>query len=231
MTLSDSDRPDEMDTTPAAAPDEADPAMDAVADPGSSAKPEGDESAPVGDPAAAADDSAAAKEGDEGDENEDGAPSAAAPDDPVRELEAECDRLRERHLRLAADFDNFRKRTEERVRRRWDSAQADLVGKLLDPLDDLLRVTTLEPGSEANVEAIVEGIDLVERKFMRALQEAGVETVDPDGEPFDPNTMEAMMRLPAESDEMDDTVAQVLQRGYTLRGLLIRPARVSVYKS
>ncbi len=163
------------------------------------------------------------------DEDKNSDPDDDAPD-RTAELEAEHDRLRDRHLRLAADFDNFRKRTEERVRRRWDSAQADLVGKFLDPLDDLLRVTALEPGSEASVDSIVEGIDLVERKFMHALREAGVETVDPEDEPFDPNTMEAMMRVPADSDEMDDTVAQVFQRGYTLRGLLIRPARVSVFK-
>ena len=198
----------------------------AVADPDSGAAPDsspgdGADSAATGDPAP---DVRSDADEEDPDPREDDAP------DRIAELEAERDRLRERHLRLAADFDNFRKRTEERVRRRWDSAQADLVGKLLDPLDDLLRVTALEPGSEASVDSIVEGIGLVERKFMQALGEAGVETVDPAGEPFDPNTMEAMMRQPADSEEMDDTVAMVFQRGYTLRGLLIRPARVSVYK-
>ncbi len=149
----------------------------------------------------------------------------------ISELEAERDRLRDQHLRLAADFDNFRKRTEERLRQRWSRAQADLVGRFLDPLDDLRRVTALEPESTASVEAIVEGVDLVERKFFRALEEAGVEVVDPEGEGFDPNTMEAMMRVPTESEEEDDTVASVFQRGYTLKGLLIRPARVSVFKA
>lgn len=149
----------------------------------------------------------------------------------ISELEAERDRLRDQHLRLAADFDNFRKRTEERLRQRWSRAQADLVACFLDPLDDLRRVTALEPESTASVEAIVEGVDLVERKFFRALEEAGVEVVDPEGEGFDPNTMEAMMRVPTESEEADDTVASVFQRGYTLKGLLIRPARVSVFKA
>ena len=64
----------------------------------------------------------------------------------------------------------------------------------------------------------------------RHLRLAGVEVVDPAGEPFDPNTMEAMMRAPTESEEDDDTVAMVFQRGYTLKGLLVRPARVSVFK-
>ena len=145
-------------------------------------------------------------------------------------LRAERDWSRDQHLRLAADFDNYRKRTEDRLRQRWNSARADLVSHLLDPLDDLLRVTALEPET-ASVEAIVEGVDLVERKFFRVLEDAGVEIVDPGGEVFDPNTMEAMMRVPADSEDDDDVVAQVFQRGYTLKGLLVRPARVSVYKA
>ncbi len=150
--------------------------------------------------------------------------------DELDELRAERDRIRDRHLRLAADFDNYRKRAEDRLRQRWDRAQADLVSRLLEPLDDLLRVTALEPGN-ASVEAIVEGVDLVERKFFRVLEEAGVEVVDPRGEAFDPNTMEAMMRVPAGSDEDDDMVERVFQRGYTFRGQLVRPARVSVFKA
>ncbi len=160
--------------------------------------------------------------------------TAAAPEDaepdPVVELQAERDRLKDQHLRLAAEFDNYRKRTEDRLRQRLDRAQADLVSRLLEPLDDLLRVTALEPENKSSVDSIVEGVDLVERKFFRVLGDAGVEVVDPVGDPFDPNTMEAMMRVPAESEEDDETVATVFQRGYTLRGLLIRPARVSVFK-
>ncbi|MXW16290.1 MAG: nucleotide exchange factor GrpE [Gemmatimonadetes bacterium] len=154
----------------------------------------------------------------------------AAPDEDPRELRTERDQARDRHLRLAADFDNYRKRTEDRLRQRWDRAQADLVSRMLEPLDDLLRVTALEPES-ASVEAIVEGVDLVERKFFRVLEEAGVEVVDPGGEQFDPNTMEAMMRVPAGREEDDDLVERVFQRGYTFKGLLVRPARVSVYKA
>ena len=151
-------------------------------------------------------------------------------EDTVERLRTERDNSRDQHLRLAADFDNYRKRTEGRLRQRWNSARADLVSRLLDPLDDLLRVTALEPET-ASVEAIVEGVDLVERKFFRVLEDIGVEIVDPAGETFDPNTMEAMMQVPAESEDDDETVAQVFQRGYAMKGLLVRPARVSVYKA
>jgi molecular chaperone GrpE len=155
---------------------------------------------------------------------------AAEAADVIDRLRAERDRFRDQHLRLAADFDNYRKRTEGRLRQRWDRAQADLVSRLLDPFDDLLRVTALEPET-ASVEAIVEGVDLVERKFFRVLEDAGVEVVDPEGEGFDPNTMEAMMRVPAESEADDDVVERVFQRGYTFKGLFVRAARVSVFKA
>lgn len=171
--------------------------------------------------------------GEAGTTDEDGTTVAAEPMDEAdasERLRAERDRSRDQHLRLAADFDNYRKRTEDRLRQRWNSARADLVSHLLDPLDDLLRVTALEPET-ASVEAIVEGVDLVEKKFFRVLEDAGVEIVDPGGEVFDPNTMEAMMRVPADSEDDDEVVAQVFQRGYTLKGLLVRPARVSVYKA
>ena len=158
------------------------------------------------------------------------AAGAAGETDAVERIRAERDRFRDQHLRLAADFDNYRKRTEGRLRQRSDRAQADLVSRLLDPLDDLLRVTALEPET-ASVEAIVEGVDLVERKFFRVLEDAGVEVVDPQGEDFDPNTMEAMMRVPAESEADDDVVERVFQRGYTFKGLLVRAARVSVFKA
>ena len=114
----------------------------------------------------------------------------------------------------------------------WGRAQADLVGRLVEVLDDLQRVSALDPADEAvTVQSIVEGIDLVERKFVRKLEEAGAETVEPEeGEAFDPERMEAMMRVDDETGERDDQVAAVFQKGYLFKGHLVRPARVSVYK-
>jgi molecular chaperone GrpE len=143
-------------------------------------------------------------------------------------LREEFEGLNDRHLRLVAEFNNFRRRSEQERLGAWSRAQADLVGKYLDVLDDLQRVAELDL-SNATVEGIMEGIDLVERKFVRTLADAGVEMIDPAGEPFDPERMEAMMRVPAENDEQADTVAQVFQKGYALKGILVRPARVSVF--
>lgn len=148
----------------------------------------------------------------------------------VEKLRRELDELEDKHLRLVAEFTNYRRRTEQDRLSMWGRAQADLIGKFLEVLDDLQRVAELDLGN-ATVEAIMEGIDLVERKFGRLLEDSGVETIDPLGEPFDPEKMEAIMRMPAQTPEQDDTVAQVMQKGYALKGTLMRPARVAVYKT
>ena len=150
-------------------------------------------------------------------------------DGALAELRSEFDELNDRHLRLAAEFNNFRRRSEQERRESWSRAQADLLGRLLDVLDDLERVAALDTSS-ATVDAIMEGIDLVERKFVRALGETEVEIIDPAEQPFDPERMEALMRVATEDEDLDDHVAQVFQKGYELKGVLVRPARVSVYK-
>lgn len=148
------------------------------------------------------------------------------------ELQEEFQELNDRHLRLAAEFTNYRRRQETEMTQAWGRAQSDLVRRFLDVLDDLQRVSGLDPADDAvSVESIVEGVDLVERKFLRTLEDAGVEVLEPEGEPFDPESMEAMMRVPAESEDDDDLVAEVFQKGYVLKGHLVRPARVSVYKA
>ncbi len=151
----------------------------------------------------------------------------------LQALQEEFEGLNDRHLRLAAEFNNYRRRVETERVGTWDRAQADLVGRFLDVLDDLQRVALLDPADEAvTVQSIVEGIDLVERKFVRALEDAGAEVLTPDeGAAFDPEKMEAMMRVPVDESELDDTVASVFAKGYNFRGHLVRPARVSVNKA
>jgi molecular chaperone GrpE len=150
--------------------------------------------------------------------------------DEITKLTSDFEELTDRHLRLVAEFNNYRRRSEQERLGAWGRAQADVIGKFLDVLDDLNRVAQLDL-SNATVEAIMEGVDLVERKFVRMLGDAGVEVIEPEpGEPFDPERMEAMMRMPAESEKQDDTVAQVVQKGYALKGTLVRPARVAVFK-
>jgi molecular chaperone GrpE len=153
--------------------------------------------------------------------------------DQLDDVQREFDALNDRHLRLAAEFTNFRRRSETERVEAWGRAQADLVRRLLDVLDDLQRVSGLDPAEPSvTVDSIVEGVDLVERKFLRALQDAGAELVDPEeGTPFDPATMEAMMRVVTEDEEQDDQVARVFHKGCVFQGHLVRAARVGVYKA
>ncbi|HUH12697.1 MAG TPA: nucleotide exchange factor GrpE [Longimicrobiales bacterium] len=144
-------------------------------------------------------------------------------------LQEEIQALNDRHLRLAAEFDNYRKRVNRErddMRRR---SEAELAARLLDALDDLRRVSSFEAGS-TTVESLHEGVELVEKKLRRALEGAGLEPIDAEGEFFNPETMEAIMTAPAEHPEEDDVVDEVFQRGYRFHGILLRPARVRVKK-
>jgi len=131
------------------------------------------------------------------------------------------------YLRLAAEYDNFRKRTLKERTELWSKAQADLVQRLVDALDDLARFAHIEPSAET-AKTIHEGVDLVERKIWKELEAAGVRRVDQVGVPFDPSQHEAVTTAPASAPEEDHTVGAVLQAGYQLGGALIRPARVTV---
>jgi len=147
----------------------------------------------------------------------------------LEQVHEELKALEERHLRLAAEFDNYRKRNErERVEQRARS-QAQVVADLLEALDDLERVAHVDVES-ATVESLLEGVQLVERKLRRSLESAGLEVLEAEGEVFDPNTMDAMMTVPTPIEEEEDTVADVFQKGYRFKDVLIRPARVRVKK-
>jgi molecular chaperone GrpE len=132
----------------------------------------------------------------------------------------------DRYLRLAAEFDNYRKRVDRERADLWGRAQADLAGRLLDALDDLERVAQ----HVTEETPILQGVQLVERKLRQALETAGLEQVDADGASFDPNSMEAVAMVGTDVHEEDDTVSDVFQKGYFFKGMLIRPARVRVKK-
>jgi len=154
--------------------------------------------------------------------------AAAAVADDLARLEREAAELKDRLLRTAADFDNFRKRAAREKAETWGRAQADVIQKVLDSIDDLGRVAHLDP-AQTNAQALHEGVGLVERKLLKALEGVGLERLDPSGQAFDPNGHEAVMTTPAPTVEQDGHVAMVFQAGYRLNGYLLRPARVAVY--
>ena len=158
-----------------------------------------------------------------------GAPGALLeiPAEAVTRLEAELADSRDRHLRLAAEFDNFRKRVARERTETAVRAQAEVVVRLVDALDDLARFAHVDPG-ETTAKAIHDGVDMVERKFWKELSAIGLNRIDQVGVPFDPTIHEAVSTAPAAAPEQDHTVGTVLQAGYKLGNSLVRPARVLV---
>jgi molecular chaperone GrpE len=143
------------------------------------------------------------------------------------QLENEVAELKDRHLRLAAEFDNYRKRITKERADLTDRAQASFVAKLLDVLDDMDRLVASDPATPLPV--LREGLSAVDRKLWKDLEEAGVERIDPVGSTFDPSLHEAVSTIPAPDKSMDHTVSATFQPGYRFKGVLIRPARVQVY--
>lgn len=143
-------------------------------------------------------------------------------------LVQELQELQDRHLRLAAEFENYRKRTRRELAEMRLRAQADLVRCLLEVLDDLGRVAEATP--DATVESLQEGIALVELKMRRELDDAGLARIEAAGKRFDPTLHEAIVTRPVSEPEEDDLVSRVFLEGYTFGPILVRPARVEVSK-
>ncbi len=140
--------------------------------------------------------------------------------------------LREQLARLAADFDNFRKRESRERAEAWGRAKADLVEKLLPALDDLRRVAHPEaaeapPGSP--VRALLEGVALVERKLLEALNREGLREIEALDATFDPTLHEAILTQPTDDPLLVGRVAHVVEPGYRFGDRLIRPAKVVVW--
>jgi molecular chaperone GrpE len=146
---------------------------------------------------------------------------------PGSQVEHRLTEERDRYLRLAAEYDNYRKRTTKERSELYARAQAELVKQVLDPLDDLARFAHVDH-STADVQTIAQGAEMVEKKLLKAFVAAGLETIDPVNQSFDPKVHEAVATEPALSPEDDHVVSRVYQVGYLFNGQLLRPARVVV---
>jgi molecular chaperone GrpE len=142
-------------------------------------------------------------------------------------LEDDLAELKDRHLRLAAEYDNYRKRSSRERAELADRAQASFVAKLLDVLDDLDRLVASD--SSTPLTTLREGLSAVDRKLWKELQDAGVERIDPVGTAFDPAMHEAVSTTPAPERSKEQVVSATFQPGYRFKGTLVRPARVQVY--
>jgi molecular chaperone GrpE len=133
----------------------------------------------------------------------------------------------DKYLRLAAEYDNYRKRVARERAETQSRAQADIVKQLLDALDDLARFAHVDPAT-VDAGTVVQGADMVEKKMLKTLTAAGLDVINPIDRTFDPQQHEAVATEPALSPEDDHVVSRVYQQGYLFNGQLLRPARVVV---
>ena len=145
--------------------------------------------------------------------------------DELASARAEADEYRDRFLRLQAEWDNYRKRTSAERDIERQRAASKLVEKLLPIIDDLERA--IEHSDTASETSLKEGIQAVYSKLEDVLEKEGVVALDPTGEPFDAN-MHSAVGTVVDASLDADTVTQVYQKGYEIKGRLLRPAMVVV---
>jgi molecular chaperone GrpE len=167
---------------------------------------------------------AAADSGNEADAaDRDGEPTA-----PV-DLEAELEAAKDAALRAQADAMNVQRRADQEIEKARKFALERFCGDLLSVVDNLERALESSDDEQGSA-ALAEGVELTRKGFMDVLAKYGVETVDPQGEPFDPETAQAMSMV-EQPDVEPNSVVAVMQRGYLLNGRLLRPAMVMVSKA
>lgn len=147
-----------------------------------------------------------------------------AVDDPLAELQAKADANWDKYLRAAAELENVRKRAARDVENAHKFALERFASDLLTVCDSFEMALAAD---DASVESLQEGNEATMKQLLGVLQRFGVEEVDPEGEPFDPERHEAMTMQPSDDVE-PGSVITVFQKGYVLNGRLLRPARVVV---
>jgi molecular chaperone GrpE len=160
-----------------------------------------------------------------------GDPAREALEAALADAQREKAEIQDKYLRLAADLENQRRRS---IKDREETAlygHQNLVKDLLPSVDNLQRaIDHARQGGEASQGGLFEGVELVLRELRSVLERNGVLGIDADGQPFDPALHEAMAQV-EDGSVPANTVVQVFERGYQLRGRLLRPARVVVSKA
>ncbi len=147
-----------------------------------------------------------------------------------QELQAakdELQELKEKYIRLMAEFDNFRKRSAKEALELRKTAAGEVLSKLLAVLDDFDRAKKLSD-DEQSPESFTEGVELVYNKLHAILQQLGLEHVEPTGTLFDPEEHEAVTRIPVQDEEQKGKVVDTIEKGYKLHEKVLRHPKVVV---
>jgi len=145
----------------------------------------------------------------------------------IEKLEKEIVEIRDKHLRLQAEFDNFRKRTLREKMELMKSGGETVLTNILPVIDDLERA--LAAFAEVEEEnPFKQGVILIYNKFQDFLKQNGIREIDAKGKDFDTDLHEAITKIPAPAEELKGKVADVIQKGYTLNEKVIRFAKVVI---
>ena len=159
------------------------------------------------------------------------AAAAGSPSEELAQVRTELEELRDRWIRLNADFENFRRRTLKEREEAYQFGHQALAKDLLPAVDNLERaVDAARKSGVVDLESLLQGLELVQRDLGSVLAKHGMTEVEALGQPFDPSLHEALVQVPDETVP-PNTVVQVFQKGYRLRDRLLRPAQVVVSKS
>ena len=148
----------------------------------------------------------------------------------LEQLNTQLQQAKEDVLRAQAEVMNIRRRAEGDVEKARKFALERFVGDLLPVVDNLDRALAVIDVEDESMKAVIEGIELTRKSFLDTLEKNQVKSIDPQGEPFNPEEHQAMTMVP-NPDVEPNTVLEVFQKGYSLNGRLIRPAMVVVSKS
>jgi len=162
------------------------------------------------------------------------AEAAAPAADPTEALLAENADLRDRLLRLAAEMENLRKRTEREIADTRNYAIAGFARDMLTATDSLSQALAMLPPetrklADASTKALIDGMELTEREMQRLLGKHGVKPIEAEGQKFDPHRHQAMFEVP-DATRPEGTVVQVVQQGFAIGDRVLRPAMVGVAK-
>lgn len=149
--------------------------------------------------------------------------------DPVQDLENRLAECNDKYLRLAAEFDNFRKRSMKDRLELINTASEDIIKSLLEVLDDVDRAENQMEQSQ-DISQIKEGISLVFSKFKSILQQKGLKEMETSGKEFDVEQHEAIAEIPAANESDSGKIVDVISKGYLLHEKIIRHAKVVVGK-
>lgn len=154
-------------------------------------------------------------------------------EDPIQteleQLKQELSDAEDRYLRLQAELANIQKRNQRDRELATRYRSQDLAKNLLPALDNMQRALSIEVEDEAG-KNLKKGVQMVIESIDHALKSEGIEVIDAEGQPFDPNYHEAYTQVPAEDGQQSGTVAQVFEQGYKLHDRVLRAAKVAVYQ-